>query len=363
MFFRGCGAAGHFLNLWELRPPLPRLSNLPARDRPRPEAVSRRPGALGKERPSSRLFRSTCARRYHGPTPTGKWGFYSKNGFERRGPSKPRGWASFRDRPSPRNTNAFAHMLSPDAARASWVSAQPHSPYTNARVGRTSTARRSRLRPRTGQARSQGPGRLKYYSASPSTIRMPQLIFCASITRLVLSLIPTLDVQIARCRHRKWSAQFCAPPDNIEWLPVADPMNQRRSMMALASIHILNQDSGRDNPCCAFAAVKREFVPRGELPEYLSRACSKSIIEATAFAHQGREPQARLRSDPRRQLPEPAADPCLEQFSPAKTFADGPWHVAPSRTGSNFDPFPLAIVLRSDHDQLKRWVRSRPHPT
>ncbi len=115
-------------------------------------------------------------------------------------------------------------------------------------------------------------------------------------------LDPDTDVQIRAVPPPEMVANLRA--DNIDGFLGPDPMNQRAVYDGVGFIHMLSKDIWDGHPCCAFAASK-EFVTRS--PNTYA-ALLKSIIDATAFAHEGGEPQADRRGDRAGELSQPAAD-------------------------------------------------------
>ena len=159
---------------------------------------------------------------------------------------------------------------------------------------------------------------------------------------------PDTDVQIRAVPPPEMVANLRA--DNIDGFLGPDPMNQRAVYDGVGFIHILSKDIWEGHPCCAFAASK-EFVTT--MPNTYA-ALLKAIIDATAFAHQGREPQADRRGDRAGELPQPAGDR-------ARAGADRHLRRRPRqrrRTQPNrvdFDPFPWQSFAVWIMTQMKRW--------
>ena len=160
-------------------------------------------------------------------------------------------------------------------------------------------------------------------------------------------LDPDTDIQIRAVPPPEMVANLRA--DNIDGFLGPDPMNQRAVYDGVGFIHILSKEIWDGHPCCAFAASK-EFVTA--MPNTYA-ALLKAIIDATAFAHQGGEPQADRRGDRAGELPQPAGD---------RAGADAHRHLRrrprqreDDANRIDFDPFPWESFAVWIMTQMKRW--------
>jgi nitrate/nitrite transport system substrate-binding protein len=126
-------------------------------------------------------------------------------------------------------------------------------------------------------------------------------------------------------------------------------MNQRAVFDGVGFIHMLSKELWDGHPCCAFAA-SREFI--SSAPNTYA-ALLKSIIDATAFAHQPENrKQIAEAIAPANYINQPVT--VLEQILTG-TFADGLGTVKKDANRVDFDPFPYESFAVWILTQMKRW--------
>ena len=264
---------------------------LPAQDRDRSVRARR---AAGEEGPQGRLHPDHLRDAdHHG----GADGLLCQERPERRS-HQDRGLGRHSRQDHQQGIRRGAHAVA-DAARHHAGRSAPTAFPTRCRRSRTSTARRSRLPIKHKDKRD--PKDWKGFKfAVPFDYSMHNYLLRYYLAEHGLD--PDTDVQIRAVPPPEMVANLRA--DNIDGFLGPDPINQRAVYDGVGFIHILSKDIWEGHPCCAFAATK-EFITA--MPNTYGGA-ARAIIEATAFAHEGGEPQADCGSDRAGELHQPAAD-------------------------------------------------------
>ncbi|HVG50561.1 MAG TPA: CmpA/NrtA family ABC transporter substrate-binding protein [Xanthobacteraceae bacterium] len=268
-------------------------------------------------------------------------GFYSKHGLNVE-VIKTAGWAVIRDKTLNKEYDA-AHMLSPMPIAISLGVGSNPVPYTvpaieniNGQAITLSVKHKDKRDPKSWKG---------FKFAVPFDYSMHNYLLRYYLAENGLD--PDQDVQIRAVPPPEMVANLRA--DNIDGFLGPDPMNQRAVFDGAGFIHMLSKEIWDGHPCCAFAASK-EFIT-GAPNSYA--ALLKSIIDATAFAHQPENrKQIAEAIAPANYINQPVV--VLEQILTG-TFADGLGSVKKDANRIDFDPFPWESFAIWIMTQMKRW--------
>jgi nitrate/nitrite transport system substrate-binding protein len=268
-------------------------------------------------------------------------GFYEKHGLNVE-VIKTAGWAVIRDKTLNKEYDA-AHMLSPMPLAISLGVGSNPVPYTvpaieniNGQAITLSVKHKDKRDPKSWKG---------FKFAVPFDYSMHNYLLRYYLAEHGLD--PDQDVQIRAVPPPEMVANLRA--DNIDGFLGPDPMNQRAVFDGVGFIHMLSKELWDGHPCCAFAA-SREFI--SSAPNTYA-ALLKSIIDATAFAHQPENrKQIAEAIAPANYINQPVT--VLEQILTG-TFADGLGTVKKDANRVDFDPFPYESFAVWILTQMKRW--------